>query len=435
MCPRSSLELPAAAPLSSLAATMEHVRDELNEGTSAEHFGLARSHLWRAVTIAVCGGRKTPAVAAPAAAPSASEPATASRGCIILPSDPWKEAWDLFILAFILYSAVMVPYRICFSSTAEDFWFAFEQLVTLSFVVDVVFNFNTAYLEDERWVVHRGRIAVRYLQGWFWIDAPSSVPVELLDVFLEGDSSNLAALRFLRLFRLLRLLRLLKLGEYIANIEVRFDLNLTFLRIVTMLVYLLFLAHILGCFWCATAARARRTSSGAHSRAARVLAVAARRAAHTAARARRRAHAAARRVQRAGSTWPPSSASTPRSRRGSPRTTTAAPSTRRPPRSTSTRCTGRSRRSPRSASHPSACTSPRAWARARASSHHVRVRSTAQVGYGDITPTNDLERLYSLFALLTGALVFGYMLSSIGSLVAAIDRQAALSEEKMDEVY
>ena len=34
----------------------------------------------------------------------------------------------------------MVPYRICFSSTAEDFWFAFEQLVTLSFVVDVVFN-------------------------------------------------------------------------------------------------------------------------------------------------------------------------------------------------------------------------------------------------------------------------------------------------------
>lgn len=56
------------------------------------------------------------------------------------------------------------------------------------------------------------------------------------------------------------------------------------------------------------------------------------------------------------------------------------------------------------------------------------------VGYGDITPTNNLERVYSLFALLTGALVFGYMLSSIGSLVAAIDRQAAMSEEKMDEV-
>ena len=56
------------------------------------------------------------------------------------------------------------------------------------------------------------------------------------------------------------------------------------------------------------------------------------------------------------------------------------------------------------------------------------------VGYGDITPTNNLERVYSYFALLTGALIFGYMLSSIGTLVAAIDRQAALSQEKLDEV-
>merc|ERR1719163_2354682 len=43
------------------------------------------------------------------------------------------------------------------------------------------------------------------------------------------------------------------------------------------------------------------------------------------------------------------------------------------------------------------------------------------VGYGDITPTNNPERMYSLFSLLTGALVFGFMLSSIGSLVAAVD--------------
>ena len=56
------------------------------------------------------------------------------------------------------------------------------------------------------------------------------------------------------------------------------------------------------------------------------------------------------------------------------------------------------------------------------------------VGYGDITPQNDLERAYSLFALLTGALIFGYMLSSIGSLVSAMDRQAAMVEERLDEV-
>jgi hypothetical protein len=50
------------------------------------------------------------------------------------------------------------------------------------------------------------------LAGWFWIDAPSSLPVELLTAIMnEGSgSSHLSLLRFLRLFRLLRLLRLLK---------------------------------------------------------------------------------------------------------------------------------------------------------------------------------------------------------------------------------
>ena len=63
---------------------------------------------------------------------------------------------------------------------------------------------------------------------------PSSLPIELIDSMLEGDSKALGYLRFLRLFRLLRLLRLLKVGEYIASLEIRFDLNLTFLRIIQM---------------------------------------------------------------------------------------------------------------------------------------------------------------------------------------------------------
>ena len=48
-------------------------------------------------------------------------------------------------------------------------------------------------------------------QGWFWIDAPSSWPLEPLDLLPQTENSpNLAGLRLLRMFRLLRLLRLLK---------------------------------------------------------------------------------------------------------------------------------------------------------------------------------------------------------------------------------
>ena len=62
------------------------------------------------------------------------------------------------------------------------------------------------------------------------------------------------------------------------------------------------------------------------------------------------------------------------------------------------------------------------------------VTTLTTVGYGDIVPTNDRERLYALCAMLVSALVFGYMISNIGSLVASMDRQAALVEEKTDAV-
>ena len=39
------------------------------------------------------------------------------------------------------------------------------------------------------------------------------------------------------------------MGEYVAALEIRFDLNLTFLRICQMVLQLIFLAHMLGCFW------------------------------------------------------------------------------------------------------------------------------------------------------------------------------------------
>ena len=329
---------------------------DLNAGTAADHWQLGMLHLRRSIQLTFGCGPSKPADGADVTVSSDSsdvdEDGTSSKNGVFLPTQPWKEVWDLWILGFILYSAVMVPYRICFSSGAEGLMFIFEQLITLSFLIDVGFNFNTAFMQDERWITDRGSIAVRYLQGWFWIDFPSAIPVELIDLLLEGDSSSLGMLRFLRLFRLLRLLRLLKVGEYVAALEIRFDINLTFLRIVQMVLQLLFLAHMLGCFWFYMAALVG--------------------------------------IDMEITTW------------------------------VSSYDDGRGVDAPPDVQYLYAVY----WA----------LTTLTTVGYGDITPTNDVERVYSLFALLLGALVFGYMLSSIGSLVAAIDRQAALSEEKMDEV-
>lgn len=362
--------------------------DDMHAGTASDHFKIGMAHLWRSVQLS-CGGGNRPASGADvtldeAALPSVASPSKSGgadrsgggeggpsgnrsgmctgAGGVVLPTESWKESWDLWVLLLILYSALFVPYRICFGDEASGYMFIFEQVVTACFITDVTLNFNTAFLdEDERWVTSRGLIAQQYfkvrahlartrhacrargqprqiaqcgswvggkpwpacamrgaadvvygrshsdmqtcsmlrahgvpssacrtpnitsqslpalrthltarlprvafvcahacadavfcraLQGWFWIDAPSSIPIELIGLLYPGDTSNLASLRFLRLFRLLRLLRLVKVGEAIASLEIRFDLNLTFLRICQLIAAMLFLAHMLGACAC-----------------------------------------------------------------------------------------------------------------------------------------------------------------------------------------
>lgn len=176
---------------------------------------------------------------------------------IVDPSSEWKGWWDIGIMMLILYSAASVPVRLGFNAEAEGRMWAFEAAMSVLFICDLLLSFRTAYVEDGIWQTDGCRIASRYLSGWFWIDAPSSVPVELIEVALESSGSanasprSLSLLRILRMFRLVRLLRLLKVGEYITRLEEAFDINLRPLRILQLVLKMLFIAHLLACcfFW------------------------------------------------------------------------------------------------------------------------------------------------------------------------------------------
>ena len=93
----------------------------------------------------------------------------------------------------------------------------FEVIVSLCFLTDVVLSFRTAFESNGSWVENPKAIAQNYLSGWFWIDAPSSVPLELLDLLV--DTSHFTLMRLLRLFRLLRLLKILKINDLIEKME------------------------------------------------------------------------------------------------------------------------------------------------------------------------------------------------------------------------
>ena len=272
---------------------------------------------------------------------------------VIIPEEgSWKLQWDLIILALVVYSAVMVPFRIAFSVPAEDAWWFFEVLLSLMFIADLVINFFTAIWEEGAWVTDRYRIAIVYLRGWFWIDAPASLPIELLDL-LPGDSSQLSFLRFLRLFRLLRLLKLLKLDQLIEQIEEQLETSLRWLRLLIMLIKVLFVGHFLGCMWFGISAGAAAAGENTWFLEYQKF-----------------FHMEETPTVSQYYTW----------------------------------------------------------------SLYWALTTLTTVGYGDITPANDGERRFTIFALLIGALIFSFMLSQVGTLIASLDRQTTLIEEKLDSV-
>ena len=278
------------------------------------------------------------------------------------PKMPAKQRWDLVILLLILYSCVVVPFRIGMGADAQGTMWSFEVFVTLMFLTDIFFNFNTAYPEGPNYVIDRAMIASNYLKSWFVIDALSSFPVELVDLAMEAskelarqrgevveDNTFAKALRALRMVRLLRMMKLLKMQELIDELEDRLGMNMQILQIVKMVVMLLYLTHLLGCGWFFIGMNAGGASSWLQSYDDGSGAD------------------APTDVQYLYSVY---------------------------------------------------------WA----------LTTLTTVGYGDITPANNAERVYALVCLLIGALVFGYILGAVGEMMSTVDKNAIALDEKLDEV-
>ena len=64
------------------------------------------------------------------------------------------------MLVLILYSAWMVPLRVCFRYDAVGWLWWFEVTMALAFLLDIVFTFNTVYfdLSTGNWVISRAKV-------------------------------------------------------------------------------------------------------------------------------------------------------------------------------------------------------------------------------------------------------------------------------------
>ncbi|XP_015983936.2 potassium voltage-gated channel subfamily H member 6 isoform X3 [Rousettus aegyptiacus] len=145
----------------------------------------------------------------------------------LLHYSPFKAVWDWLILLLVIYTAVFTPYSAAFLLSHQDEsrrgdcsytcspLTVVDLIVDIMFVVDIVINFRTTYVNTNDEVVsHPRRIAVHYFKGWFLIDMVAAIPFDLL-IFRTGSDETTTLIGLLKTARLLRLVRVArKLDRY-----------------------------------------------------------------------------------------------------------------------------------------------------------------------------------------------------------------------------
>lgn len=100
---------------------------------------------------------------------------------IVHPQASFRTKWDLMLTAAILYSTILVPYRVGFDADPSGILLPLEIMLDVFFFFDILLNFRTAYFNAEREIIYDSpKIAIRYLKGFFIVDFLSTMPIELI---------------------------------------------------------------------------------------------------------------------------------------------------------------------------------------------------------------------------------------------------------------
>ncbi|KAA0160673.1 hypothetical protein FNF28_05372 [Cafeteria roenbergensis] len=208
--------------------------------------------------------------------------------------------WNFLMTLLIMYSVVIIPFRLGFEQSATDALFVAEVVIMDSlFFIDMVINFCThrrVQTKDDKALGHNPtkpfsesasmrsgaqgsgrddagdddepatdmpwrpcvlretglRDAAVYLKTWFFIDFFSTVPFDIILLEALGTAAGLRSLklvRTLRLARLLKLARVIKLRRVMASITGSSTnvVATAMVRLGRIIAFIFLTAHILSC--------------------------------------------------------------------------------------------------------------------------------------------------------------------------------------------
>ncbi|XP_057322855.1 potassium voltage-gated channel subfamily H member 7 isoform X4 [Microplitis mediator] len=178
----------------------------------------------------------------------------------VLHYSPFKAVWDWIILLLVMYTAIFTPYVAAFLLSEPDYnsrkakkysddpIVIIDLIVDVTFVVDILINFRTTFVNTNDEVVSGPwKIAVHYLRGWFIIDLVAAIPFDLLLYGYNTDELGLDKDETTTLMGLLKTARLLRLVRVARKID-RYSEYGAAVLLLLMATFAL-IAHWMACIW------------------------------------------------------------------------------------------------------------------------------------------------------------------------------------------
>lgn len=151
---------------------------------------------------------------------------------IIHPFSRFRAFWDSLMVLVLISTLVVLPVQLAFYSDDmyEKTWMSVNLLMDTIFMLDIIINFRTAYINPytEEVELTNNSIVKHYMKGWFILDFLSSFPLDYIVMGPSGGLSNsenlivartVKILRMARLLSLLRIFRFVRLMRYVQKLE------------------------------------------------------------------------------------------------------------------------------------------------------------------------------------------------------------------------
>ncbi|XP_053694534.1 uncharacterized protein LOC128742259 [Sabethes cyaneus] len=161
---------------------------------------------------------------------------------VVNPDENFYFYWLMVVTIGILYNLWTLIVRQSFpelQSNASKFWLSCDCLTDLVFILDVIVQLRTGYLEQGLMVYDAKKLAGHYLHSSeFLLDLATLVPLDILQIRL-GTQPLLRFPRFFKVYRAIKYYYIVESRTVWPNLW----------RVVNLIHILLILAHWFGCFY------------------------------------------------------------------------------------------------------------------------------------------------------------------------------------------